>query len=179
MEETSVVNDWPRRWHQVVAEYNTSFERRQNEMRIQFEERFDQIRRDNDELLQVVRSSRDDCAQRVCDLIDEQAEVTDNISGYRKEVSRLLSDESDLDQLIHALEVQVSDLTGKVKSAEEGSHQSQSRVESQMLAVAQRKSELREEIRDLAGFLSMHMRVCQSGGEGATIMSTNRRKLRR
>ena len=69
------IRDWPRRWHEVVAEYNTAFETQQNKMRTHFENQFDNIRRDNDKLLSRLRDSRDECAERVCNILDVQSEV--------------------------------------------------------------------------------------------------------
>ena len=67
--------EWPQRWHEVVAEYNTAFEFQQNKMRAHFENQFDIIRRDNDKILSQLRNSRDACTGRVCDILDAQSEV--------------------------------------------------------------------------------------------------------
>jgi vacuolar-type H+-ATPase subunit I/STV1 len=148
-------------------------------MRMQFEERFDQIRRENEELVKSVRARRDECAQRVCDVLDEQAEVTDIITSFHEELAKLNLEESRLSKEVAALTSLESDLIERVRLVDSTYEEVRAECESELSRIADRKSQLRDEIRDLTGYIAMSKRVSDVGGEGGTILATQRRKHRR
>jgi hypothetical protein len=168
--------DWPRRWHQIVAEYNVSFERQQNEMRTYFEARFDQIRKENDDDVRSIRIQRDACAQRVCDIIDEQAEYSERISQLKEEKSRLKNEDFTLAKKLDSMAELLTNVSMKIRSSERLLKQRVEDQENEILKLDARKSCLREEIRDLEGFVSMTKRL---SAEGGTVLMTTRRGNRR
>lgn len=166
--------DWPRRWHQIVAEYNTSFEHEQNRMRTYFENRFDTIRRENDENVRKVRQLRDVCTARTCDVIDEQAEVAEGISGLKQQIAMKEEEDLALDFQITTLKALSDRLSLQLREAENSCAQRQVQFESETLQLAALKASLRDEIRDLTGFIAMHKRVSTDPdtGKGSSIITT-------
>lgn len=174
---TCNTEDWPRRWHQIVAEYNISFERQQNEMRSYFEDRFDLIRRENDEEVSRFRDARNACAQRVCDIIDELAELSESIGAMHEEVMRLEEEERDLAKKTSTLESMIASTVASIRQVEEDIRKSEEEHEARLLQLEAEKTVLRDEIRDLRGFLAMSKRMSTiSGGSGSTIMATARKR---
>ena len=167
---------WPQRWHQIVAEYNISFERKQNEMRAIFEDRFDQIRKENDDDVIRVRAVRDECAQRLCDLIDEQAEISETLHQHRTELERLNNEERALQSKDDSMASLIEKLLFDIRNGEVLLKKRAQAYETEIMQLDVKKAALRDEIRDLRGFVSMHKRL---EGEGGTIIATVRRKTRR
>lgn len=174
MDEASASCDWPRRWQQIAAEYNASFESHQNRMRAHFEDQFDKIRRDNDDQLSTLREKRDNCAERFCDLLDEASELEDRLED-------LNSVKSELNREISALDCQLmesSKLAEKLK-ARLLEEENESRIASDRHAcdlknLEARKRDLRAEIRDLEGFVEMNDKLVRAEGAGSTILATSR-----
>jgi chromosome segregation ATPase len=179
MDESSSSIEWPRRWHQIVAEYNASFESHQNRMRARFEKRFDLIRRDNDDQLRRLRKERDDCAERICDLIDEKTDVEEL-------VGRLCVEKAELEKEVQTLDGRVkesSDLGEAMQTrfnAEKGASSEASRKQNEELKMLEnQKRALRDEIRDLRGFVEMHEKLSEAGGEGSSILASVRGSMGR
>jgi chromosome segregation ATPase len=169
--------DWPRRWHQIVAEYNISFERQQNEMRSHFEDRFDQIRKENDEEVSKLRDGRDTCAQRVCDIIDEQAELTESISSLHEELEKIQQEDIGLTKQALILDASIGKTRTAIHHVEARIAEREKEYSNRLLQLEVRKTALRDEIRDLKGFVAMTRRVASvEGGRGSTILATARRR---
>ena len=156
---------WPQRWHQIVAEYNISFERKQNE-----------IRKENDDDVIRVRAVRDECAQRLCDLIDEQAEISETLHQHRTELERLNNEERALQSKDDSMASLIEKLLFDIRNGEVLLKKRAQAYETEIMQLDVKKAALRDEIRDLRGFVSMHKRL---EGEGGTIIATVRRKTRR
>lgn len=180
MDDESSLSDWPQRWHQIVAEYNTSFEREQNKMREYFENRFDHIRKDNDGDVKEVRHRRDECGQRLCDLIDQHAEVSDTLLALRTEIQGKEAENSSLDRELASLEALSLRLSKDIESASEALRERAKSQDSELIKLSAMKAAIREEIRDLTGYLSMTKRMSsEAGTEGASILATAKRSSRR
>jgi hypothetical protein len=178
-EENSAVHDWPRRWHQIVAEYNVSFERQQNQMRSHFEERFDQIRKENDDDVQTIRVERDCCARRVCDLIDLQADSAEANSKLSEELIDIQKEEAIVDERLKAINHMSHHLCNQISRLQETFRQRERDLQSSIIQLDAKKSALREEINDLRGFLCMNKRLSDlQSADGGTILATARRRNR-
>lgn len=180
MDDASSLRDWPQRWHQIVAEYNTSFEREQNKMREYFENRFDHIRKDNDGEVRQVRRRRDDCGQRLCDLIDQHGELSDSLRGLKAEIQEKAAEDSALDRELASLEALSSRLADEIERARKSLLEKGKSLDSQLIQLSTTKSAIRDEIRDLTGYLSMNKRMSADGdSKGANILATVRRSSRK
>jgi chromosome segregation ATPase len=180
MDDESSLRDWPQRWHQIVAEYNTSFERQQNKMREYFENRFDHIRKDNDGEVRQVRRRRDECGQRLCDLIDQHGELSDSLHGLKAETQEKAAEDSALDRELASLEALSCRLANEIERARQGLRDKGKSLDSQLIQLSTMKSAIRYEIRDLTGYLSMSKRMSAEGDtKGAHILATVRRSLKK
>ena len=179
MDESSSSNDWPRRWHQVVAEYNASFESHQNRMRAYFENCFDSIRRENDDKLCRIREERDNCAERFCDLLDKQEETDALHTGLKAEVFALEQQMESLDSQLVEPEKLTDALREKLVEEERTSGRAKALLDEELISLDRRKRDLRDEIRDLNGFVRMNKQLSLAGGESSSILATVRGARRR
>ena len=174
------LSDWPQRWHQIVAEYNTAFGEHQARMRSHFEDKFDHIRRENDLDLNHVRLRRDKCAQRMCDLMDDKSSTDIRIIDACSTLRDLGILKMNLDVGLNLLKSEFEHLTKQYEQLVDSQRSRKTEQNERQLRVSAYKSELREEVRDLLGFIRMRTELSKIAGcEGVSIMATHRARSRR
>lgn len=148
-------------------------------MRFHFEDKFDHIRLENDDILGFTRNKRDECAQRICDLIDSKSALSDRRASTQRCLLAVESLEKDLVEQLHNLESECAERTSLLSQISESMRCQNAHLKSEIDRLDTVKAALRDEIRDLRGFIRIHEGLSNvDGGSGATIVATNVGKAR-
>lgn len=150
------------RWQAIVSQFNAALAIQQDLQRSLYEEKFDQIRRDNERVINEIKLERASLDNKLCEALDTIDDLNDELSIMEDNKIKL---SGDLDMLrveedqLNRLSVQ---LQQKARLAAERSEKSEIETVEELERLDHEKQQLRDEIRDLKGFINMQTRLADA-----------------
>ena len=147
------------RWQAIVSQFNAALAIQQELQRSIYEEKFDQIRRDNERTLNEIKNERAVLDNLLCEALDNIDDLNDKLAMINKEEEELENQRESLkqgEQQLKRLGLQLQEKL-RVLANESETKERQAVEELDMLDIEKRK--LRDEIRDLKGFINMQSRL--------------------
>lgn len=149
-------------------------------MRVHFETKFDSIRRENDMYLSQVRTRRDKCAQRICDLVDSHDALSHDLGVIYADIATYESQLLLLNERLKSLISEFNEHSSQFSERNRLAAEWQRTLGIEEVYLEKQKADLRDEIRDLRGFIKMKSKLASiPGASGSTILATNPRPRRR
>jgi DNA repair exonuclease SbcCD ATPase subunit len=147
------------RWQAVVCQFNAALSIQQDLQRRVYEEKFDQMRDATNLRISEIQTQRQTLNQRLCESLDLLDSTTDLLHTIRAQTASLqaqldaaTAELGKLRSLHSALLVQEQTVAAKMQTDRDNMLQELGELDRQ-------KAELRDTVRDLRGFISIHSQL--------------------
>ena len=144
------------RWQAIVSQFNTALAIQQDLQRRVYEEKFDRMRDATNAVISSIQQQRQSLNQRLCECLDKLEGISESLDSTRAENENLAqslvdtnTEREKLKCLHERLLLQEQTIADKIAS-------DRLRLEAELEQLDKEKAELRENIKDLKGFVAMH-----------------------